>query len=55
MIPLNDCPHDAQLLAECEGYENPTEPLSIRVTCPLCNGHLTVIVEDVALLQWEED
>lgn len=49
-----ECPHADFLTAECEGWENPAEPLSIRVTCSNCGRHIDVRVEDPSLLDWEE-
>lgn len=51
----DECSHADYLSAECEGWENPTEPLSIRVTCGRCGKHVDVRVEDPSLLDWGED
>lgn len=52
---MSECPHADSLTAECEGWENPAEPLSIRVTCTNCGAHIDVRVEDPSLLEWESD
>lgn len=49
-----DCPHADWLDVEAEGWEDPTEPLSLRVSCSRCDRHITVVVPDPSLLQWED-
>lgn len=52
---VEDCPHGPDnCTAEVEGWENPAEPMSIRIECNLCWGHIDVRVEDPSLLKWEE-
>jgi hypothetical protein len=54
-MPDEQCLHRGLMSAECEGYEDITEPLSIRVTCHDCHGHIDVAIEDIALMEWDYD
>lgn len=52
---VSECAHGPDAcVADIEGWENPTEPINIRVHCRRCGGHIDVRLEDPSLLSWEE-
>jgi hypothetical protein len=48
------CSHAGKLSVKCEGWDNPAEPLTIRVICDRCGSHVDVRVPYLSLLRWEK-